>query len=303
MRVPVPTALGVKGILFYLLLVGAFFAAPYANLLFFLIAFLTILGLLGLLWTHLGLRAAKGEVEAIEPAPAGGRAEVRARVAGGPGLRVELELEGHGRVAGDGALPPLPRGLYAVRGARLVSTWPFGLFRSSRAIPAPREVVVYPAPAGLASAHGGSGDLAELLGTPHVARDTLQPSGVREYRPGDEVSRVHWKASARRGQPVVKEWEGTRGGGQEIVLDRRAGPKALERALSLVSALALAAREAKETLTLHTQGLSDTFGLDRRPWRDLLAFLAGAQALPPDGPPPPPAPPGAARLPLREGAP
>jgi uncharacterized protein (DUF58 family) len=293
----------VKGLLFYVLLGGAFFAAPYANLLFFLIAFLTILGFLGLLWTWLHLRGARGEVEAIEPVPAGSRAEVRARILGGEALRVEIDLEGFGRVGGDGFLPALPRGVHAVRGARVTSTWPFGLFRASRPIPAPPEVVVYPAPAGLAASRGGPGDLAELLGTPHVARDALQPSGVREYRPGDQLSHVHWKASARRGTPVVKEWEGTRGGGQEIVLDLRSPPKPLERALSLVSALALAAREAKETLTLHAQGLSDTFGQDRRPWRELFRFLAAAKALPAGAPAPPPAPPGAARLPLREAVP
>ena len=45
-----PTALGVKAFLFYLLLVTAFFAAPYANHFFLLLSFLTILGALNLAW-------------------------------------------------------------------------------------------------------------------------------------------------------------------------------------------------------------------------------------------------------------
>src|SRR5262249_1768184 len=31
--------------------------------------------------------------------------------------------------------------------------------------------------------------------------------GVRDYRPGDDVRRIHWPATARRGAPVVKEYE------------------------------------------------------------------------------------------------
>ena len=45
-----PTALGVKAFLFYVLLLVAFFAAPYANHFFLLLSFLTILGLLNLAW-------------------------------------------------------------------------------------------------------------------------------------------------------------------------------------------------------------------------------------------------------------
>jgi uncharacterized protein (DUF58 family) len=31
--------------------------------------------------------------------------------------------------------------------------------------------------------------------------------GVRDYRPGDDVRRIHWPATARRGAPAVKEFE------------------------------------------------------------------------------------------------
>ena len=46
----------------------------------------------------------------------------------------------------------------------------------------------------------------------------------------------------------------------------------LEEALSLLAAVALAAREEKGLGTLHTQGLSATFGQDHRPIHlDVLA--------------------------------
>jgi uncharacterized protein (DUF58 family) len=112
---------------------------------------------------------------------------------------------------------------------------------------------------------------------------------------------VAWKASARRGSFVIKEWEGGSGAGHEALLDRRTDPESLEQALSLLSALSLAAKEQKDLLTLHTQGLSATFGRQRRPWRELLTFLARAEALPDDAPAPPAVSPAVLRLPWNPG--
>jgi uncharacterized protein (DUF58 family) len=192
--------------------------------------------------------------------------------------------------------PPLRRGLYPVARARLVTTWPLGLFLARRPLPAPAELVVFPAPASRPEAHGGGGPLGELCGFRTVQGGLLQPSALREYRPGDPVRRIHWKASARRGELVLQEWEGGTGNGYEVVLDRRTDEETFEAGLSLLSALALAAREEKEPVTLHTQGLSATFGPKARPWPDLFRFLAGASTLGPEAAPPPPAPPEVPRL-------
>lgn len=189
-----------------------------------------------------------------------------------------------------------------MRAARIVSTWPLGLWMARRAVPAPAEVVVYPAPLALATSRGGSGGVGELYDMLGAAQGFLQPSELREYRPGDELRLVHWKASARRGTLVIKEWEGGTGSGHEVVIDRRAKGEELEEGLSAVSALARAAKEQKEVLTVHSQGLSATFGGAHRPWRELLRFLAVAEPLPLDGPPPPPVSPAVLRLPRRGGA-
>lgn len=313
---PRPTALGAKALLFYALIVGAFFSAPYFNLFFLLTLFLGVFGLLAATASFRALRGVSGVLEDPGPVPAGRPIDLRALVDGRGRVRpaaclvVEVSrreriVAGRGEIRGEGRLPgrlpALSRGVHAVRAARVVTTWPFGLVESRAALAAPAELVVYPAPAELADARGGGG-LGEILGAHGARGGLLQPSEIREYRPGDELRRVHWKASARRGDLVVTEWDGGGGGGLEAVLDRRTEPEALETALSLLAAIALAARDEKELVTLHSQGLTATYGGNHRPYGDLLRYLAEADVLPANAPAPPPASPEVLRLPAREGA-
>ena len=310
-----PTGLGVKAALFYLLLVAAFFAASYANLFFLLLVFLTILGVADALAARANVAGAHGRVDEAVPMPAGAGGAITAFVCAGRrrwALGVELELEGAGilqaalgEAEGEARIvvpvPPLARGVYRVRAARIASSWPLGLWSARRPLAAPPELVVYPSPSALATSRGAGGGVGELYDMLGAAQGYLQPSELREYRPGDELRLVHWKASARRGTLVIKEWEGGTGSGHEVVIDLRAKGEELEEGLSAVSALAQAAREQKEVLTVHSQGLSGTFGESHRPWRELFRFLAVALPLPFDGPPPPVVSPAVLRLPRRGG--
>jgi len=309
-KLPVPTALGYKAVSFYALLFGAFLAAPYANLFFLLLVFLTVLAVASVFWTHLNIAGVTAQLDELEPTPAGTGQPVRAVIDGGRrtrmALQLEFQLEGRkgnvtlpiGPVRGampvQGRLPALPRGLYKVRRVRVVSTWPLGVLRVARTVEAASELIVYPAPADVDEQR--KGHAADVCGQRGADDGFLQPSSLREYREGDELRMVHWKATARRGQPVVQVWEGGANGRHEILLDRRTDEAGLDRALGLLSAAARNAREHKELIALYSQGLSATFGSEHRPWREFLAFLAGAQALPADGPPPPAVPPHVPRL-------
>ncbi len=315
MNLPRPTALGVKFLLFWLLLVAAFLATPYSNLFFLLLTFLTLLGALSFGWTartlgwtartgrggitwHLDIPATAAGVGAIPATAAGVGASMRVAAEGAgalraPRLRVVFEGPGGTRGVAFDQLPPLGRGIYRVSRAALESVWPTGLFRLSVPLRAPADFVVYPLPADQSRTGGAAGRDADLAGD---LDGGLQPSGLREFRDGDDPRRIHWKASARRGAFVVQEWAGAAAAGREAVLDRRRDAESLEQALALLTALVLEARASKEPLTIHTQGLAATFGDTHRPWEECLRFLASAQCLPLSAPPPPPTSPGTRRL-------
>ncbi|MBX3062527.1 MAG: DUF58 domain-containing protein [Anaerolineae bacterium] len=100
------------------------------------------------------------------------------------------------------------RGEFTLGPMTLISGDPFGLFQSTRHLPATSKILVYPptvpmsyfaAPVGLLS--GGD---AQRQRTHFV---TTNAAGVREYAPGDSFNRIHWRSSARKAQLLVKEFE------------------------------------------------------------------------------------------------
>jgi len=97
------------------------------------------------------------------------------------------------------------RGLYTLTGYRLATKFPFALFRKSRDVDAPLEVLVYPArvsvprPPPRAATRGDA--IADRLGR------RGEFFGLRERRIGDDRRDIHWKSSARTGRLLVREYE------------------------------------------------------------------------------------------------
>lgn len=97
------------------------------------------------------------------------------------------------------------RGLYTLTGYRLATKFPFALFRKSRDVDAPLELLVYPAriavprPPPRSATRGDT--TAERLGR------RGEFFGLREHRAGDDRRDVHWKSSARSGRLLVREYE------------------------------------------------------------------------------------------------
>lgn len=112
------------------------------------------------------------------------------------------------------------RGVYALGPLHLRLGEPFGLFAYRWSEAATRRIVVYPPllrlPA-LQLPRGQQGgparaDLLQPFATPSVG-------GLREYRPGDMPSHIHWPTVARTGSLMVKEFDQERAGAIWIMLD------------------------------------------------------------------------------------
>ena len=104
--------------------------------------------------------------------------------------------------------PARRRGLYELGPVTVTATDPFGFFRMSRTFGVRSEVLVYPNAPELPRLHVPP---ANLPGDGRFRRRTqnVTPnvSGLRAYEAGDSLSRVHWPATARTGNLMVKLFE------------------------------------------------------------------------------------------------
>ncbi|HYL88083.1 MAG TPA: DUF58 domain-containing protein [Burkholderiales bacterium] len=106
-------------------------------------------------------------------------------------------------------LRPRRRGRLELDAVQLSRLEPLGLVRGLAKISAPGRVIALPkryrlpafALPGQRRFQQGGVTLATSVG------DSEEFIGLREYRPGDPLQRVHWKSYARTGSPIVKEFQ------------------------------------------------------------------------------------------------
>lgn len=115
---------------------------------------------------------------------------------------------GRERVRWEGLSPR--RGRYQFRNLDLATRSPFGLFERRLTVASPGDLVVYPTIGHLTRRwHLIQREASETRrGQRHDRAITQQEyHGLRDYRPGDSPRWIHWRTSARLGQPMVKEFE------------------------------------------------------------------------------------------------
>jgi uncharacterized protein (DUF58 family) len=137
------------------------------------------------------------------------------RATSSPELVVTVDPE-HGEVPGGGRLAVQVRvkgqrvGRHAVHGLSLELEGAPGLFEVPLTFANPYGVEVLPGSCRelLRSARGGRSRRTAVQGRPGVlAGDGDSLRELREHQPGDPFRRIAWKASARRGQLLVREHE------------------------------------------------------------------------------------------------
>jgi uncharacterized protein (DUF58 family) len=181
---------------------------------------------------------------------------------------------------------PVARGVVTSIKVQVEGAGPLGLVTWVRsldlALRAPMEVGPMPTPVTSDDLIGFRADADEAL-TRGAGHDTIR--GVRPYAFGDPIRVVHWPATARWGELMVKELEGPDAPEVVIVVDLRGDPDRSEAAASLAAGMARAALQAGLSVSLLT---AETTGPCAGPVTSpTLAGRRLARAVT-DGAPPPP---------------
>ena len=115
-----------------------------------------------------------------------------------PGQTRSVELHLRAQRRGAYSLGPLWAGV----------TFPFGIFRMSSRVPGQRRLLVTPRLHHISHLALNPGLRYQPGGMPMASEtgESLEFMGVREYRQGDSLRKIHWKLWARRGEPVVREF-------------------------------------------------------------------------------------------------
>jgi uncharacterized protein (DUF58 family) len=101
------------------------------------------------------------------------------------------------------SLPTEVRGWLSLPRLRIWSTWPLGLFRAWSWLHPEQAVLVWPRPEAGGPPPGGHADDARRQRLHHGE----DPATLRDYRRGDPIRHVAWKASARHHDLLVKDFE------------------------------------------------------------------------------------------------
>jgi uncharacterized protein (DUF58 family) len=176
-------------------------------------------------------------------------------------------------------IPTERRGRYVIGPLRCTLTDPFGLARYGTRVLGTDEVIIHPRVHDvLALPEAGGEDLdrdtPKLRGQPDNANEFLT---LREYAPGDDLRRVHWRSTARHGTLMVRQDESRRRAPVVVMLDIRPGAYdrdsfeiAVEAAASIVHALEREGRPV-ELITSHGKVLGQ---MGRRHLAGVLDELA-----------------------------
>ena len=99
----------------------------------------------------------------------------------------------------------LRRGPVGATGWRVSTSDPLGFFTGRRPYADSEVALVFPRFTSLAMRREPH-ELQASLAAPRAGSGN-ELFGIREYRPGDSLRRIHWRSSARHGELVVREYE------------------------------------------------------------------------------------------------
>lgn len=159
------------------------------------------------------------------------------------------------------------RGALVLPDVEILREDPLGLVAQTRVLIPSSKVMILPRIGEVSMPKTGTGILGELLMRNAQRLGLGEFDGLREYVDGDDPRSIHWRASARSEDLMVRQFtvEGARR--CTVVLDRDAvgaalsGPEAFEVAVEIAATLVVAAEAAGLTTRLVISGGADLSGL------------------------------------------
>lgn len=183
------------------------------------------------------------------------------------------------------------RGVYRQDAFRIVTRFPFGFLQKARRMEMKKEVLVYPSVETLA-------DFSEVFAGIEGSLESMSKGrgqdlyALREYLPTDSARHVHWKASARLGSLMVREFTLEEDFRVLLVLDPHLPPDVpapsspemrhprFEKAVTLCAGLAWHFFERGTQLQFRSPGFDISAGAAKEKIFSILDHLARVQPLP-----------------------
>lgn len=165
------------------------------------------------------------------------REQAASELTGGMGTKASV-ARSEGTLTLTYSLLPARRGRWPLGPALVHTADPFGVLWADTAVGDAELVPVWPAVIDLGGSAGALMGHADriVLGARTPSPDD---ASLRDYREGDDMRRVHWASSARRGTMLVRSDERAGRRPATVLLDLPRDPHALEWAVSAGASIAL----------------------------------------------------------------
>lgn len=182
-----------------------------------------------------------------------------------------LSLWAYERVRRRYRIHAVARGAYRFGPMKLRAGDPFGIMTREATADVNATLLVHPLVApierfGLAS----RAPFGERKAPRRLLEDPLRVSGIRDYEPGDEPRRIHWKATARSGTLQSKVYEPSTRHTLAVFVEVRTynrslmgyDPQLVELAITAAASVATWALEQKYAVGVYSNGTVSTVDLD-----------------------------------------
>jgi uncharacterized protein (DUF58 family) len=204
------------------------------------------------------------------------RIDIEAGAADGPVRLASVPAEGDVQLPV--VVPTRRRGRVRLGRVEIATRYPLGLFRAWAVLHPEADCLVYPRPApGAPPPPESPGPEGQHDGR-HGEEDF---AGLKDYHPGDSPRRIAWKAHARGGELLVKEFAGSAAPATLFDLDAAGGPD-IESRLGVLARWIVDAHGRGEAFGLRLPGLEIPVEPGEAQRRRCLGALADFGAPEPD---------------------